>query len=90
MKNRFPYQMVLISSIVCVGLLASGCDEYEREQLRQAGDDVGAAGSHVGSATDSAVGRARDGTADALRNLSDKIDTHNQNIDDSVDRIDQN
>lgn len=70
--------------------LLPGCDEYEREQLRQAGDDIGAAGGHIGNASDSAVGRARDNTADALRNLSDKIDTHNRNIDDSVDRIDQN
>ena len=78
---------VLLSGI---SILLSGCDDYEREQLRQAGDDLGSAGQHIGNASDSAVNRARDNTADALRNLSDKIDTHNQKINDTADQIDQN
>ncbi len=90
MNNRIPCKMILLASIAGMGMLAVGCDEYEREQIRQAGDDIGSAGSHIGNASDSAIGRARDSTADALRNLSDKIDTHNQNIEDTVDRIDQN
>ena len=90
MNNRVSFRMIWLASIAGMGMLIAGCDEYEREQIRQAGDDIGSAGGHIGNASDSAIGRARDSTADALRNLSDKIDTHNQNIDDTVDRIDQN
>ncbi len=90
MNTKLTFRIILITALAGAANLLAGCDEYEREQMRQAGDDIGAAGSHIGNASDSAIGRARDSTADALRNLSDKIDTHNQNIDDSVDRINQN
>tara|TARA_Y100000589_G_scaffold330358_1_gene379750 strand:- start:3084 stop:3356 length:273 start_codon:yes stop_codon:yes gene_type:complete len=89
-KKKTTSNLILIAALTAVAPLASGCDEYEREQIRQAGDDIGAAGTHIGNASDSAIGRARDNTADALRNLSNQIDTHNQKIDESVDRIDQN
>ncbi|MEE2906556.1 MAG: hypothetical protein VX527_01865 [Planctomycetota bacterium] len=73
---------VLVISVL--GLLP-GCDEYEREQLRQAGDDIDSASEHVGDASSSALDRARHGTGKALQNLGDKIDDHNQQIDDAAD-----
>ena len=74
-----------ILSILIV-LSFTGCDEYEREQLRQAGDDINAAGDHIGNASGSAVDRARSGTGEALRNLGNKIDAHNQKIEDAADQ----
>ena len=82
-------QMKRLSGVVMgvlISLQLTGCDEYEREQMRQAGDDIGAAGDHIGEASGSAFDRARSNTSDALRNLGDKIDEHNQHIQDAADQ----
>ena len=89
-KNRVPLRMILMATIAGATMGISGCDEYERDQLRKAGDDIGSAGDHIGSASDSAADRARDNTADTLRNLGNKIDSNNQQINDTADQIDKN
>ena len=85
MKWMLMQRLAGLLLAISVTVLLSACDEYEREQLRQAGDDLNSAGQHVGDASGSAVDRARNGTGDALRNLGDKIDAHNQQIEDAVD-----
>ena len=80
-------KIILISLLSSMAWLSAGCDEYEREQLREAADDVGSAAGHVGNATGSTFDRARSGTADALRNLGDKIDANNDRVNQEVDQI---
>ena len=79
-------KVALIAVLPVVAVLSAGCDEYERDQLRQAADDAGTAAGHVGNAADSAFDRARSGTADALRNLGDKVDAHNDRINQEADQ----
>ncbi|MCH2152913.1 MAG: hypothetical protein MK089_06185 [Phycisphaerales bacterium] len=79
-------KFMLIAVLSVMAALSSGCDEYEREQMREAADDVGSATGHVGNAADSALDRARSGTADALRNLGDKVDAHNDRINQEADQ----
>ena len=77
----------VVAAVLAVLVLGSlpGCDEYEREQLKQAGSDINSATQHVGEASGSALDRARNGTGQALQNLGDKIDDHNQRTDDAAD-----
>ena len=82
--SSLKFTMIVLLSMSA--LLLSGCDEYERQQLKDAADDAGAAAGHVGDATGSAVDRARSGTADALRNLGDKIDANNERINQEADQ----
>ena len=72
--------------VSAIAVFPMGCDEYERDQLRQAGEDIDSAGSHVGEASGSAFDRARNNTGDALRNLGDKIDTRNDDVNDAADQ----
>ena len=79
-------KIIMIASLSVLASLSAGCDEYEREQLREAADDVGSAAGQVVNATGSAFDRARSGTADALRNLGDKVDAHNERINQEADQ----
>ena len=80
---------VIIRSMALGAMMAMlgvpGCDDYERQQLREAGENLDAAADNVGNATQSSFDRARNGTADALRNLSDDIETHNQRMQQAAD-----
>ena len=58
------YLPLIVMCVACLSL--SGCDEYEREKLENAADNVGDASSH-------AADRARTGTANGLQDLSDSI-----------------
>ena len=78
------------SSGMCGHGAASRCDEYERDQLREAGDDIDSAGRRVGDASGSALDRARSGTADAARNLGNDIDDRNDQVNDAADEADGN
>lgn len=86
MRSSWNISQVVLLLGMLVMLPLSGCDEYEREQIRQAGDDINAAGDHIGNASGSALDRARNSTGDALRNLGDKIDAHQQNVQDAADQ----
>lgn len=66
--SRYTPDMKYMSLIVmCAACLClSGCDEYEREKLENAADNIGDASSH-------AADRARTSTANGLQDLSDSI-----------------
>ncbi|MDG2199556.1 MAG: hypothetical protein P8K80_00025 [Phycisphaerales bacterium] len=64
----------LISIVTCaLCLTLAGCDKYEQEKLKKAGDNISDAAGNVGDASKHAADRARSGTADGLNDLSDDI-----------------
>lgn len=64
----------LIPIVTCALFLSlAGCDNYEQEQLKKAGDNISDAAGNVGDASKHATDRARSGTANGLNDLSDDI-----------------
>jgi len=65
------YLISIVTCALCLSL--AGCDQYEQEQLKKAGDNISEAAGNVGDASKHAADRARSGTADGLNDLSDDI-----------------
>ena len=84
MKWKEAFLAKVAVAILAVATLG-GCDEYERQQLSEAGDHLDAAADNIGNASQSSFDRARNGTADALRDLSDDVETHNREVGEAAD-----